>query len=227
MRRASAALLGLAALSGCNAGRHDAPAGKTITSEEVRLWAIGAATPPLKPGHRYRIAGTLRSVDATEAGLPDIIFTGVDALLDRDFDRPAVAKLNSGDVIAIECELPARAVLLKLQRCHHLETLTAVSADDYFDAYQWNPFRGDSRFKDRELVIHGKVLEVGKLTDGKDYVSLGAMNGMADVKAIMAPEAVAMMARYAQPGEQTEMLCRGGYRWNPARWIGLANCRFL
>jgi hypothetical protein len=202
---------------------------KTVTSEEVRLSDLRRGDLQLTAGQHYRVVGRIRSLDATSAGLPRIVFTGLHAVLSPGFDRGAVESLEPNDYIAVDCVFtkPKDNIFPLLDGCTNLTRVTTVSAPEYEAAYDQNPFRADSKFKDRDVVIYGEVRLTSKLVDGRDYVDLHAQKGFSAVTAILAPEARQMIPEYAKRDEIAVMLCRGGYRYNLVGSVGLKDCRFL
>lgn len=202
---------------------------KTVTSEEVRLSDIGQSSLQLTVGKRYRIVGRVRSLQTTEGGLPRIIFTGSHAVLDKNFVLSAVESLEQGEYVAVDCTFtkPDNNIFPLLDRCDNLTKIISVSAAEYKNSYDQNPFRADSIFKDQYVVVHGEVRLADKLTDGRDYVAIHAQKDFSDVTAILSSEAKQMTLDYAKVGQMTTMICYGGYRYNQVGSVGLKDCRFF
>jgi hypothetical protein len=204
----------------------DAP--RTISSEEVRLWYSGEANLELAIGRRYRVVGRVRRISEADDGSPQITFTGLNAVLAPDIDRTVLERLTPDTYLAVNCQLTNSVTLHPvMDDCKRLTPLTTISADEYRAAYDENVFRADGAFKDKELVVHGKVRLTGKLTSGEDYVSMGTQKGFSDVVAIIPYDSGTLLPGYAKVREATVMFCRGGHRWNQVRSVGLSDCRFL
>lgn len=204
---------------------------ETFTSEEMRLWALGDLRTPLKWNARYRVVGKLYGIRANEQGLPELRLYNIGAVLDRGVDLTTVAALNPGDYVSVVCDLshelgPKRPPMLK--HCSDLRAIPVVSSYDYWREYERNPFRADALYKDKDVVVHGKVRLTGKLTYGEDYVSLNAdKDGMADVVAVIYTTSIKLIPKYAKLGRETALYCHAGKRWNLAGSVGFDGCRFL
>eukprot|EP01035_Chromulina_nebulosa_P008045 gene8045-10884_t len=82
--RGSAILLAIGMLTASCGGTTSKPtpaALKTITSEELRLWAIGQAKLRIAIGQRYRVVGKIRGIGMADDGSPQLGFTGIDVNL--------------------------------------------------------------------------------------------------------------------------------------------------
>ena len=165
----------------------------------------------------------------TNEGLPQIGFTGLNAVLDKGFDRKAVENLSPGGYVALDCTLTKTAVSIfpVLRECTHVQSITAVLADAYETAYEQNAFKADNIFKDQEMVIHGEVRQNGKLISGEDYVELMTGNGSGAVTNIISTDSEALIREYAKVGDAAVLACRGGYRYNLVGSVGTRDCRFL
>jgi hypothetical protein len=215
--------------SHATAARAESNMARTVTSEEIRLAERGQSGIHFDSGVNYRFVGRVRVIGVTETGLPKITFTGIEAVLRADFDHQLVESLAPDTFIALECRLSSSRVgpFIRLENCSNPDTVQAVSAEDYRTAYDRNPFRADTRFKDKEVVIHGIVRLRSRLNDGSDYISFTTEGGFSDVVAILNPASRRLESDYARVGQVAVLYCEGGARWNLAGSIGLRNCRFL
>jgi hypothetical protein len=175
------------------------------------------------------VVGKVRGLAATDAGLPTIGFTGLEALLASGYDQSFVEDLNPSEYVSVDCTFtePKSSIFPVLDRCTGLSRPTVISALEYETAYDANVFRADRRLKDKEVVIHGEVRLVAQLIDGRTYVELHARKEFSAVTAIISPAAKRMIPEYAKEGEKAVMVCQGGYRYNLVGSVGLRNCRFL
>lgn len=83
----------------------------------------------------------------------------------------------------------------------------AVTAAQLFDAYQDNEVQADMQYKDKRLLVSGKVDKVSKDVMDKPFVSLSTSNMFMSVLAYDMPESAVVTLRKGMP---LQLLCRGG-----------------
>ncbi|MBX9882871.1 MAG: hypothetical protein K2X73_12950 [Sphingomonas sp.] len=234
-------VIGLLASSGCHKAVDGSAHGterhveskpvppELITSEEMRLADSGQSSFKLLPGKVYRVVGRVRNISVTQSGQPQVQFTGFGATLDPA-SADAAKSVDADAYVALDCPYQSHDgnTELQLDHCKNLQSVPSVSAQEYVQSYENNAFKADAEYKDKEVVISGKLRLKDKLIDGRDYLDIIAVPpDISSATAIIAPEARAMSDGYATVGSLTVVLCQGGYRYNEAGSVGLKDCRFL